>query len=331
LNQKYAPYSFNPDKYYIKNTTMTQTKDVSWNDGTGRYLMIYDEDTKLELMSSVFLRPPTFLNSFNPLVIVQNIGDKQDAYRFMAPFKQFDVDEGKLKSKETDISIYSKVVTEIVVGGTALVWYNDGGLYYLNVSGSQGDWDNFLEVTYKADQYLLYDSKFFSSGQLFSQFGGFLSLVTTILTFFSSSIMREDVQEFLVTKFLIEKRKPHETAGEFKDRVKEGKRKLRESRDITNQVNMFFEFQETKATVKDLAEEAARKQIIFELVTRELEDSIKASEKDRGGQVAQQSTINDRVKDRASSQEQEINFLKKENDIMKKEKDIMKKENGIII
>jgi len=143
--------------------------------------------------------------------------------------------------------------------------------------------------------------------------------------------MREDVQEFIVTKFLIEQRKPHETAGEFKDRVEEGKRKLTESRDITNQVNMFFEFQETKATVKDLAEEAARKQIIFETVTRELKDSIKASEKDRGGQVAQQSTINDRVKDRASSQEQEINFLKKENDIMKKEKDIMKKENGIII
>ena len=110
--------------------------------------------------------------------------------------------------------------------------------------------------------------------------------MTTILTFFSSSIMREDVQEFLVTKFLIEQRKPHETAGEFKDRVKEGKRKLSESRDITNQVNMFFEFQESKATVKDLAEEAARKQSIFETVTRELKDSIKASEKDRGGQVA---------------------------------------------
>jgi len=99
-------------------------------------------------MSTVFLRPPTFLNSFNPLVIVQNIGGKQDAYRFMAPFKQFDVDEGKLKSKETDIS----------------VWYYDDGYDYLNVSGSQGDWDNFLEVTYKADQYLLYDSKFYSSG-----------------------------------------------------------------------------------------------------------------------------------------------------------------------
>jgi len=115
--------------------------------------------------------------------------------------------------------------------------------------------------------------------------------------------MREDVQEFLVTKFLIEQRKPDETAGDFKDRVKEGKRKLSESRDITNQVNMFFEFQESKATVKDLAEEAARKQIIFETVTRELKDSIKASENDRGGQVAQQSTINDRVQDRATSQE----------------------------
>jgi len=115
-------------------------------------------------MSTVFLRPPTFLNSFNPLVIVQNIRGKQDAYWFMAPLKQFDGDEGKLKSKETDISIYSKVVTEIVVGGTALVWYNDGGLYYLNVSGSQEEWDNFFEVTYKADQYLLYDSKFYSSG-----------------------------------------------------------------------------------------------------------------------------------------------------------------------
>jgi len=115
--------------------------------------------------------------------------------------------------------------------------------------------------------------------------------------------MREDVQEFLVTKLLIEKRKPHETAGEFKDRVKKGKRKLSESRDITNQVNMFFEFQESKATVKDLAEEAARKQIIFETVTRELENSIKASDKDRGGQVAQQSTINDRVQDKVTSQE----------------------------
>jgi len=93
------------------------------------------------------LKPPTFLNSFNPLIIVQNIGGKQDAYRFMAPLKQFDGDEGKLKSKETDISVY-----------------NDSYDVFLNISGIQEDWNNFLEVTYKADQYLLYDSKFYSSG-----------------------------------------------------------------------------------------------------------------------------------------------------------------------
>jgi len=106
LNQKFAPYSFNPDKDYIKSTTMTQASRVSWKNDTGHYLTKYDEDTKLELMSTVFLKPPTFLNSFNPLVIVQNIGGKQDAYRFMAPFKQFDSDEGKLKLKRTDISIF---------------------------------------------------------------------------------------------------------------------------------------------------------------------------------------------------------------------------------
>jgi len=76
---------------------MTQQSEVLWRNDTGRYLTKYDDDTKLELMSTVFLRPPTFLNSFNPLVIVQNIGGKQDAYRFMAPLKQFDEDEGKLK------------------------------------------------------------------------------------------------------------------------------------------------------------------------------------------------------------------------------------------
>jgi len=50
--------------------------------------------------------------------------------------------------------------TDISVG---IYMYYDGA-YYLNVSGSQGDWDNFLKVTYQADQYLLYDSKFYSSG-----------------------------------------------------------------------------------------------------------------------------------------------------------------------
>ena len=45
-----------------------------------------------------------------------------------------------------------------------MFYIDEKGAYYLNISGSQEDWDKFLIVTYKPEQYLLYDSKFYSSG-----------------------------------------------------------------------------------------------------------------------------------------------------------------------
>ena len=59
--------------------------------------MKYEDHTKLELMSNVFLKPPTFVSTFNPLMFVQDIGAKQDAYIFITPFSEFDTNQGKLK------------------------------------------------------------------------------------------------------------------------------------------------------------------------------------------------------------------------------------------
>jgi len=79
---------------------MTQLIDIWWFNNTGNirnnYLMKYD-DAKLELMSNVFLKPPTLASTFNPIVFIQDIGAKQDAYRFLTPFNEFDTDQGKLK------------------------------------------------------------------------------------------------------------------------------------------------------------------------------------------------------------------------------------------
>jgi len=41
---------------------------------------------------------------------------------------------------------------------------------------------------------------------------------------------------------------------------------------------MYFEFQEFKATVTNMQEEAAKKEIIFKTVTQELKESIKPSD-----------------------------------------------------
>jgi len=80
---------------------MTQDIDFSWYNNTGNfenhYLMKYDDDTKLELMSNVFLKPPTLASTFNPIVFIQDIGAKQDVYRFITPFNEFDTNQGRLK------------------------------------------------------------------------------------------------------------------------------------------------------------------------------------------------------------------------------------------
>ena len=55
---------------------------------------------------------------------------------------------------------------------------------------------------------------------------------------------------------------------------------------------MFFEFQDFKDTVKFMQEETAKKEIIFNTVTEELKESIKASDKNRGEEVAKQSSVN---------------------------------------
>jgi len=84
--------------------------------------MKYDDETKLELMSNVFLKPPSLASTFNPIVFIQDIGPKQDAYRFLTPFNEFDTDQGKLKIKKTDFTIG---------------YYNEtDGYLYLNVSGT---------------------------------------------------------------------------------------------------------------------------------------------------------------------------------------------------
>ena len=56
--------------------------------------------------------------------------------------------------------------------------------------------------------------------------------MTTILKLISDSLIKNDVLEFIVIKFLIEQRKLNETDQDFKERVKEGKKMLTESRDI---------------------------------------------------------------------------------------------------
>jgi len=80
---------------------MIQVNYIEWFNKTGdienHYLIKYDDDTKLELMSNVFLKPPTLASTFNPIVFVQDFGAKQDAYRFITPFNEFDTNQGRLK------------------------------------------------------------------------------------------------------------------------------------------------------------------------------------------------------------------------------------------
>jgi len=45
--------------------------------------------------------------------------------------------------------------------------------------------------------------------------------------------MSGEIQEFMVIKFLIEEKKLNESNEDFKERVKEGKKMLTESRDIS--------------------------------------------------------------------------------------------------
>jgi len=70
--------------------------------------------------------------------------------------------------------------------------------------------------------------------------------------------MSGEVQEFMVIKFLIEEKKLNESKEDFKERVKEGKKMLNESRDINKQINMYFEFQEFKVTVANMQEKATK-------------------------------------------------------------------------
>jgi len=81
---------------------MTQANKLYWFNDSDKVirnlnLMKYEHDTKLVLMSNVFLKPPTLGSTFNPIVFVQDIGAKQDAYRFLTPFSEFDTNQGKLK------------------------------------------------------------------------------------------------------------------------------------------------------------------------------------------------------------------------------------------
>jgi len=82
--------------------------------------------------------------------------------------------------------------------------------------------------------------------------------MTKLLQLIVDGFMSGEVQEFMVIKFLIEEKKLNESEEDFKERVKEGKRMLNESRDINKQINMYFEFQEFKDVVTDMQEQAAK-------------------------------------------------------------------------
>jgi len=77
---------------------MTQDCRSVWIKSTGNianaYLTKYDDNNKLEFMSNIFLKPPTFLSYFNPIAYPLYYLRKKDAYKFITPNSKINTNEG---------------------------------------------------------------------------------------------------------------------------------------------------------------------------------------------------------------------------------------------